>query len=308
MFPLSILPRNLCRIKGKRENQGGQQTRDTIRRSAKFRLFISRNGEKVNTSRSSYLLVIATFLLFSACSPQPAAMATLTLTPTLSAPSETITPAPTATATVEPSATSTSTQTAAPTSTYTPAPTETPLPTVTPTSEYPVLKVKMQANCRYGPGTAYLYSHGLYPGEQLEAHGRNYNGNWLWVQPRNLNRHCWAAKSVFENADDTGTLNFVTMKLPFSTDYPPPSNIQAVRSGDSVTVTWDRINFRGDHDRGYLIEANVCQNSSLVFMAVQTNDPTYIFTDETTCSQKSNALLYTAGKHGYSTPDIIVWP
>jgi hypothetical protein len=266
------------------------------------------NGEEMNTRRSNYLLVIAAFLFLSACRAQSAAIPTVTLTPTNLAASATPTPHPTGTATLEPSATPTVTQTTVPTSTYTPAPTETALPTPTPTSEYPVLDVKMQANCRYGPGTAYLYSHGLYPGEQVEAHGRNYNGNWLWVQPRNLNRHCWAAKSVFENAENTGTLNFVTMKLPFSTDYPPPSNIQAVRDGDIVRVTWDRINFRGDHDRGYLIEANVCQNGNLLFMAVQTNDPAYTFTDETTCSQKSNALLYTAGKHGYSMPDTILWP
>lgn len=302
---------NLCRIKGKKENKenkGDAQARVTIRRTFKVRLFISRNGEKVNSSRSNYLLVIVAFLFLSACRAQPTAIPTVTLTLTNLAPSATLTLAPTVTATLAPSATSTATQTTVPTSTYTPAPTETALPTLTPTSEYPVLNVKMKANCRYGPGTAYLYSHGLYPGEQVEAHGRNYNGNWLWVQPKNLDRHCWAAKSVFENAENTGTLNFVTMKLPFSTDYPPPSNIQAVRDGNTVTVTWDRINFRGDHDRGYLIEANVCQNGNLVFMAVQTNDPTYTFTDETTCSQKSNALLYTAGKHGYSTPDTILWP
>jgi hypothetical protein len=33
------------------------------------------------------------------------------------------------------------------------------------------------------------------------------------------------------------------MKLPFSDEYGPPQNIQTVRSGDTVTVAWNRINF-----------------------------------------------------------------
>jgi hypothetical protein len=258
--------------------------------------------------RSTLLLFTLGLLLLSACAGQANAIPTETVTITETVPVDTETPHPTATITPEPSLTSTTTPTVVPTATRTPKPTETPLPSATPTSEYPVLIVNMQANCRYGPGTAYLYSHGLYPGEQVEAHGRNSNGNWLWVQPENLPRHCWAAKSVFEGAENTSTLNFVTMKLPFSDKYGPPQNIQSVRSGDSVTVTWNRINFRGDHERGYLIEANVCQNSSLLFMAVQTYDNSYTFIDETNCAQTSNAILYTVGKHGYSTPDTIPWP
>jgi hypothetical protein len=254
------------------------------------------------------LSLILVFLLLAACTPEAVPTPTETMQPTRTFPADTATPVPTETATPEPTLTNTAAPTDIPTATSTPAPTQIPLPTATPTSEYPILTVKMQANCRYGPGTAYLYSHGLYPDELVEAHGRNYNGNWLWVQPQNLDRHCWAAKSVFKNADNTGSLNFVTMKLPYSDKYGPPQNIQAVRSGDSVTVSWDRINFRGDHERGYLIEANVCQNGSLGFLAVQTYDPTYTFADETSCAQKSNAILYTVGKHGYSTPDTIPWP
>jgi hypothetical protein len=253
------------------------------------------------------LFVFGVFLLLG-CAGQAVPAPIATLPPTETALPDTDTPEPTSTSTPEPTLTANPTPTAVPTNTPTLTPTDTPLPTASPTSEFPVLTLAMQANCRYGPGTAYLYSHGLYPGEQVEAHGRSYNGNWLWVQPQNLTRHCWAAKSVFEDAENTATLNFVTSKLPFSDDYGPPQNIQTVRSGDTVTVTWNRIQFRGDHERGYLIEANVCQNGALVFMAVQTYDNTYSFTDETTCTQQSHAILYTAGKHGYSTPDTIPWP
>jgi hypothetical protein len=272
-----------------------------------FRNMITKIGENVKTCLPLLLLVIGGFLL-AACTGPTAPTPTETLLPTKTALADTATPEPLPTDTPEPTLTATATATEVPTTTPTPVPTQTPLPTATPTSEFPVLTLKMQANCRYGPGTAYLYSHGLYPDEQVEAHGRSYNGNWLWIQPQNLTRHCWAAKSVFEDAENTGTLNFVTSKLPFSDDYGPPQNIRVVRSGDTVTVSWNRIQFRGDHERGYLIEANVCQNGTLVFMAVQTNDNTYSLQDETTCTQKSSAILYTAGKHGYSTPDTIPWP
>src|SRR3972149_6183891 len=58
----------------------------------------------------------------------------------------------------------------------TPEPTRSPLPS-------PAATVQMQANCRYGPGQAYLYSHGLYAGDRAEVHSRNDSGSWLWVKP-----------------------------------------------------------------------------------------------------------------------------
>jgi hypothetical protein len=263
----------------------------------------------VKTRLHVHCMLLGVLLVLTACTPQAALIPSETPPPTpTSKPTSSPTPFPTNTATPEPTPTFTVTATELPTETPTPVPTGTPSPTTTPTSEYPALTVKMQANCRYGPATAYLYSHGLYPGEHVEARGRNYNGNWLWVKPENLDRHCWAAKSVFENAENTNSLILVTSKLPFSDKYGPPQNIQAVRSGDNVTVTWDRIQFRGDHERGYLIEANVCQNGFLLFLVVNPYENTYTFTDESTCSQKSNAILYTVGKHGYSNPATILWP
>jgi hypothetical protein len=169
--------------------------------------------------------------------------------------------------------------------------------------------VKMQANCRYGPGTAYLYSHGLYEGDRGEVHGRNPSGGWLWIKPENLERHCWVAASVVEINSDIFTVAVVHPPLPKANAlYAAPKNVQAGRDGNKVTVTWKRVKMTEDDDRGYLLEVNVCQNGALIFMAVHTNKTSYEFTDEPGCKGKSGGLLYTVEKHGYPDPVKIPWP
>ena len=166
----------------------------------------------------------------------------------------------------------------------------------------------MQANCRYGPGTAYLYSHGLYAGDRAEVHGRNYPGTWLWIKPENLERHCWVSASVVEIQGELSTLVVAITRLPHSTLYGPPENVRAVREGDQVIVSWDRVWMTEDDDRGYLIEATLCQSSQLVSIAVQTEDTFYEFSDESGCAGESGGNLYTAEKHGYTDPVAIPWP
>jgi hypothetical protein len=165
-----------------------------------------------------------------------------------------------------------------------------------------------QANCRYGPGTAYLYSQGLYSGDQAQVEGRNYSGSWLWIQPENLDRHCWAAASVMGVSGDVKRLPVVQTRLPQSTLYGPPSSVFATREGDQVLVTWERVWMTEDDDRGYLIEASVCQNGSRIPIAVQTYENSYPFTDEQNCAGSSGGKLYTVEKHGYTTPVEIPWP
>jgi len=247
-------------------------------------------------------------LSYFAPTSTPTSTATPTKTPTATA-------TPTSTATLTPTATPTATVTRTPTVTHTPTqtftPTITPTPTatLTPTYSFPKVVVKMQANCRYGPGTAYLYSWGLYPGDRGEVNGRNYSGTWLWIKPENLDRHCWMAASVAEVTGDVSSVVVVQRKLPFATAlYDPPNNVQATRDGDTVRVTWNKVNMTEDDDRGYLIEATVCQEGHLIFMAVQTYDTFYEFTDSQDCSQPSEGLLYTVEKHGYTEPVQIPWP
>lgn len=167
----------------------------------------------------------------------------------------------------------------------------------------------MQANCRYGPGTAYLYSHGLYEGDHAQVNGRNYSGTWLWIQPENLDRHCWVSASVVEVQGDIRTVAVVQSRLPRANSlYGPPQNVKASRDGDRVLVTWDPVWMTDDDYRGYLIEATVCENGHLVFLAVHTDAPGYEFTDQQNCSEASGGNLYAVEKHGYIDPVQIPWP
>jgi hypothetical protein len=63
-----------------------------------------------------------------------------------------------------------------------------------------------------------------------------------------------------------------------------------------------------DDDRGYLIEANVCQGGRIVFLAAQTDGTSYTLTDEAGCEGTSNGWLYAVEKHGYTDPVAIPWP
>lgn len=207
-----------------------------------------------------------------------------------------------------PTATHTPTVTPTQTPTLTPTITSTPTITPTPTFDFPDARIQMQANCRYGPGQAYLYAHGLYAGDQAEIHGRNYSGTWLWIKPENLDWHCWASSAVMEISGDVFTVVVVQRQLPYSTLYGPPSDVDADRDGSLVTVRWEPVWMTEDDDRGYLIEANICQDGSLVPVAVHTDGHSYEFVDEPGCATPSSGLLYTVEKHGYTDPVQIPWP
>lgn len=266
-------------------------------------------GYRLWLLRSS--LVIILLIIISGCNSQvqethtPSPVLTRIYTPTWT-PSQTayISPSPPPTATY----TKTATLTKTPTITHTPTQTLTPTVTPTPTYDFPDVEVLMQANCRYGPGTAYLYAHGLYAGDRGEINGRNYSGTWLWIKPENLDWHCWVSASVVDIQGEINTVVVYRSSLPHSSLYGPPQNVQASRDGERVIVTWSAVSMTQDDDRGYLIEATVCQNGNLISVAVQTDRPVYEFSDQQNCSGDSGGRLYTVEKHGYSDPVVIPWP
>ena len=214
------------------------------------------------------------------------------------------TPLPSATFTPTHTLTATST----PPRTSTPSQTFTPSITPSPTYSLPTLTVRMQSNCRYGPAIAYLYAWGMYAGDTATVWGRNQSGTWLWIQPDNINYQCWIAASLVDVVGNIFSVSVAPVRLPHSVLYGPPTGVTAVRDGDSVTVSWNRVNMTEDDDRGYMIEANLCQGGNLVWMAVATMDTSSTFTDETSCAEPSNGLLYTVEKHGYTDPVAIPWP
>jgi hypothetical protein len=148
----------------------------------------------------------------------------------------------------------------------------------------------------------------MYMGDTGTVWGRNDSGSWLWIQPDNIKYQCWISASVVEIHGDIFTLRVAPVRLPHSTLYGPPQGVTAARDGNSVTVSWQPVNMTEDDNYGYMIEANLCQNGNLFWMAVATMGTTYTFTDETSCADASNALLYTVEKHGYTDPVLIPWP
>jgi FtsP/CotA-like multicopper oxidase with cupredoxin domain len=122
------------------------------------------------------------------------------------------------------------------------------------------------------------------------------------------NRDCWVSASLVQVTGEISTLPVFTSRLPHSTLYGPPKEVQAVRDGNTVKVAWSRVWMTEDDDRGYLIQASICQAGSLVTVAVHTEDNSYEFNDDQNCSSVSGGKLYTVEKHGYTDPVQIPWP
>jgi hypothetical protein len=244
------------------------------------------------------LPVLFLLIILTGCGPSPEDQATLT------AAAWTETPTPTSTFTP----TATFTATATPTQTVTPTPTITP----TPTFAFPAVTVNKQAHCRYGPSTAYLHAADLYPGDAGSVRGRAFYSQWLYVKFDKLNYFCWVAPSVVDVAGDVNTVKKTEPNLLSigSNRYGPPQNVQVTRNEDLITVTWDPVPMTGDDDRGYFIEAFVCQDGAYLWWTESFPDQTatqFTVRDEAGCAAPSMGKLYTVEKHGYSNPVEIPW-
>lgn len=256
------------------------------------------------------LLAMLLVILISACAPNLPVEETLE-TETFTVTSTT---APTATDTNTPSPSQTSTLTPTITETLTPTTTLTPTITLTPTFDYPDVVVNVQAaHCRYGPSKAYLHAADLYDGDHGIVQGRFQYSDWLYVKWDKINYRCWVSPYVVDVTGDISTIYYADIgleRIP-STLYNPPQNVQATREGDMVTITWDRVNMTEDDDRGYLIEAWVCQDGAYLWWTVSFPDQyttSYTVSDEAGCHSPSSGRIYTVEKHGYTAPTTIPWP
>lgn len=201
------------------------------------------------------------------------------------------------------------------TATFTPTITVTPPPTIAPTVEFdfPTVTVNKQAHCRYGPSVAYLHAADLYAGDVGEVRSTAFYSKWLYIKFEKLNYFCWVAPSVVDVVGDVSTLKKVEPNLQSigSNMYGPPTNVQASRNGDEVTITWNQVNMTKDDDRGYFIEAFVCQDTYYIWWTFSYPDQfttSYTIKDEKGCPAASYGKLYTVEKHGYSYPVDIPWP
>jgi hypothetical protein len=175
------------------------------------------------------------------------------------------------------------------------------------------VKVNKQAHCRYGPSAAYLHAADLYPGDVGSVRGRYIYSKWLYVKFDKLKYFCWVAPSVVEVSGDVATVAYKELNLQSigSNQYGPPHNVTAVRDGNKVIISWDRMEMSKDKDRGYLLELFVCQDTYLLWWTDSYPDQhstSYTVRDEAGCAQPSSGKLYTVEKHGFSEPAIIPWP
>ncbi len=254
------------------------------------------------------IVVMYLFILFiiSACGPSPEEQATRTAT-AITATAASWTNTPTITFTPSPTLTLT------PTITFTPTITPTSTITTTPTFAFPVVTVNKQAHCRYGPSGAYLHAADLYIGDIGTVRGRFIYSSWLYIKFDKLNYYCWVAPSVVNLVGDISGINMIIPDLQSigSNQYGPPNNVSAMRNGDEVTISWEQMIMTADKDRGYFIEAFVCQNGAYIWWTFSYPDQfttSYTVKDEAGCAAPSYGKLYTVEKHGYSQPVDIPWP
>lgn len=248
--------------------------------------------------RRKYLAALVLVLAMLACS-----LPSQAITPTPAPPAETATPPFTFTPEI----------TFTPTITLTPTLTFTPSITPTPTFSFPTVKVNKQAHCRYGPSAAFLHAADLYAGDIGTVRGRFEYSSWLYVKFDKLNYYCWVAPSVVDVVGDVSAIYYEELDLLSIgyNQYGPPSNINAVRNEDEVTITWNQVVMTKDKDRGYLIIAFVCQDGAYLWWTYSYPDQyttSYTVRDEPGCPLPSEGVLYTVEKHGFSQPAQIPWP
>lgn len=267
------------------------------------------------TKRPIYLFLLLNIIIVACNLPaakeakptlMPASPTESAMLPSETRPADTPTAAPTDTPTLAPTATSTPVP-------PTPTITDTPLPSATPTYAFPVVTVKMQAHCRYGPSKAHLHAADLYAGDTGTVRGRFQYSQWLYVKFDKLNYFCWVAPSVVDVVGDISKINYAEVKLPIPGVYlyGPPDEVSATRDGEKVTIRWSQVTMTKDKDRGYQLDLFVCQNGAYLWWPISFPDQyttSYTVKDEKGCPAPSGGVIYTVEKHGYSKPKTIPWP
>jgi hypothetical protein len=221
--------------------------------------------------------------------------------------------------TVTPTPTPTLTPTPSPTTTFTSTPTLTPAP------QQARVTILDHIACWFGPADDYLIRYGLPATVWMYVKGRNQEGTWLLLEDGLHDNPCWIRtdQASFNGGGDINTYGIPVVSpdaiLPIWTQlYRPPTGVQAFRSGNKVTVAWNGVWMTADDYEGYLIEAWLCKNGTLVFTPVQhklpieqniEGDTQYqVLIDEPGCKEPSSARIYTVEKHGYTLFVKIPWP
>lgn len=234
-------------------------------------------------------------LLAASCTgiaPEPTPTATPTITNT-------------ATITVTPSNTATQTHTA----TITPTATDTltPTPSDTATPEQLVALAIANGNCRVGPGQAYISVSVFDEGGSSVVQGRDYDGDWVWLQPPDFNQRCWVHSANLEFSSDLKSgADYVVTSISPHAEVPAPAGVTAVRNNGSVTFSWNPI--PATFEVGYLLEVSQCLNGSQIDAAYATEATSITLNDAKDCGGGSQGTLRGKNKLGYSGAITLPWP
>jgi hypothetical protein len=269
-------------------------------------------------------IVLAATVIAGAGISVPRALAPLLFPSPVPTPTPTSTPTATATRTSTSAPTATQTPTLTPTATNTATRTVTASPTLTPVPTYLILTgvVLDRIACRYGPSDDYLYQFGLIKGNQMEVRGRveirhrNEIETWLWGVAEGYPSPCWVNAKDVELKGDVSSLETVypgKARLPLTSNWPRPQNVNASRVGDQVSIFWDLYILpvgerESEQSPRYLAELWLCQGGKVAFTPIGVWEPPLVVIDEAGCTGPSHGRLYLAEKHGYVGPVEIPWP
>ena len=250
----------------------------------------------------------------------PGAVGEITETPTLFA---VVPPSPTLTPTLVLTFTPTQPETATSTLTQT----VTPTPSLTSTPAFAVLQGELinRVPCRYGPGDIYLYRFGLAPGNRMEIRGKVDQGSgrqaqtWLWGLPEFFPAECWVNARDVRLGGELSSLEVVypdKVDLPFLPNprWPVPQNVEALRQGDEVTVSWDFFDVplgerESPNSPRYVLEVWLCRNGQVTFTPIPVYESTRISViDQAGCAEPSHGRIVLSEVHGYVGPVEIEWP
>lgn len=229
------------------------------------------------------------------------------------------TPIPTQVSTL----TATLTETAAPTATAT----ATATPSLTPVPTFAILTGELvnRVACRHGPGDIYLYRFGLIPGNRMEVRGRVDRGSgrvaqtWLWGLPEFFPDVCWVNARDVKLGGELSSLEVVypdKVDLPILRDarWPAPQNVEAIRLGDEVTISWDFFDVplgerESENSPRYILEVWLCRDGKVTFNPIPVFESTEVsVVDQAGCAEPSHGRILLVEKHGYVGPVEIKWP
>jgi hypothetical protein len=204
--------------------------------------------------------------------------------------------------------------------------TETPTPVPVYQTLNGVVAVE-QIACRRGPGEPYLYLFGLIMGNKMKLHGRmevqslGASTTWLFGLPQGYEDPCWVNAKNIELDGDVSSLqpdyypDNAPLLLFHNKNFPPPTDVKAVRDGDQVTITWTGYTLAPSdlEDKGRpmsLAETWTCQGGKIVFTPLPAYEAygSAKVIDEAGCSTASHGQVFIAHKDGYVGPVPVDWP